>query len=574
MSSITVATSLPEIVALISTELNPQTLNSCVQVCRSWHEVFIPFLYRKVSYSYRQHTNPASRIGSSVQGQQDQQHHPGCSFQGFQRHGRHIRTLHVRAIEFPEPDVFGPDCQQLTALHLHPVNQPKGAPPPQWNSRLQALVDRNPKIQTFELHPVHRRPCEGIFFDLNIVRRLPELKSLALTDSFAVAMNTFDEILACGPRLRELNYHISLLMPGSFDCGTSGSVSTRGIKAKEKEQGTHGTKDYPAMWTRLISLTVSDQVGSRAIELIERCPYLRNLYLKLWNDDNTEAILRQLLRHRSMGYPSRLEHLRLYRLRKEGHLLADLLRVCNESSRLKSFWIDSCVASHEVMTELLRFHARSLEKVVLMFPLHEGRRSKGKKKTSSAQDLLASCPSLKHLEIGLSDKVYMEDLIQSPWVCQGLEHLELQIMGRGATTDRCQEEQERQEAEGGEEEEEELSSPSSSSSSDESSYGRCYGIESSPVPAVVDLDENIEVQQQLWQQIGRLSQLRKLHIHADMSVGKRTSTLSVTHGGLEALCKLKRLVELKISRGKHILTDLDREMLSQKMPNVRIIHPR
>ncbi|KAF9366839.1 hypothetical protein BGX34_003939 [Mortierella sp. NVP85] len=577
MSSIAVGISLPEIIALISAELSTQDLNSCVQVSRSWHEAFIPYLYHQVSYSYKRYAKPVSRTHSSSQEKQQQQQerlqpqHHGCSYEGFRKHGRHIRILHVTAIEFPELDVFGPDCQRLTALHLHPINQPKGEPLPQWNLQLQALIARNPKIQTLELHSVHRKPCEGIFFDLNILRVLPELKRLTLMDSFAVNNDAFDEILACGPQLQELNYQISLLMPRTTVRDENGTS-----KKKEKEHGSvviaNTTNDCsPMMWTKLTSLTVSDQVASRATELIERCPNLKTLYMRLWNDDNTEAILRQLLWHRSMGYPSRLEHLRLYRLLKNGSLLVDLLQVCNESSRLKTFWIDSCVASHKVMTELLKFHAESLEKVVLMFPLHEGKKSGtgsgSKGRRSSVQDLLVLCPRLRHLEVGLSDKVYMEDLVQSPWVCRDIEHLELQINGRGMMADRQEE--------GEEDEEEALSSSSSSSSSDgDLPFGPCFGEESLTAQTAVDLDVNIELQRQLWQQIGALTLLRKLHIHADMNVDKGTSTLSVTHGGLEALCKLHRLVELKVSRGKHILTDSDREILLQRMPNVRIIHPR
>ncbi|KAG0246724.1 hypothetical protein B0O80DRAFT_445759 [Mortierella sp. GBAus27b] len=591
MSSLDTAISLAEIVALISTQLDTQALNHCVQVSKSWYEAFTPCLYRQVSYSYRLHVPPAA--GKNSSGSQQQQH-LGCTYEGFRKHGRHIRILHITTIEFPELDVFGPDCQDLSALHLHPVSRPKGAPRPQWNSRLQALLSRNPKIQTLEVHPPHRRQCEGIFFDLSLIKGIPELKKLTLVDSTAVAAKEFDDILACGPQLRELNYQISLLGLS----GSSSSVECGGRSAQRDAIVTKtNAKNGLNMWTRMESLTVSDQVGSRAIELIERCPNLRNLHVRFWNDDNVSPILGQLLEHRSKGYPSRLEHIRIYRLLKDGSLLADVLRVCGESSRLKTFWLDSSVASHEVMTELVKHHAPSLQKVVLMFPLHEGKRkSEGqgyrtryRRRISSARDLLSNCPRLRHLEIGLSDKVFMEDLIQVPWVCQDLEHLELQIMGLGMVVPEREDDEDDQvgggTGGGGErtDDEEDSSSSSSSSSSsfasscEDTSNGTCYGrrsLATTPAPAVVDLDHNIEVQRRLWQQISKMSKLAKLHIHGDTGVGKQTLTLSVTHGGVEALTRLKRLTELKISRGKHILNDHDREDLMRRMPNLRIIHPR
>jgi len=527
---------IPELVALINQYLDQSTLARCVLVNRLWHSAFIPPLYNRIRYT-----------GSCL--------HEGRTkdrWIGLQKYSVHTTELTVASGEFPDPEHLVPDCRDLTILRLHPNTFDWNHNLPSYYTRLLTLVQRNPDIRTFEIDPAPWNMIDHLVSGLKILQHLPALSSLTLGDGVFGSEDTFAEILRCCPKLERLSYHTqwSNLSPvidsRHFD---DGNENVHGSDNHENDDYNNETKIHPPMWTRLKSLSLTDQVGSRVMELVERCPRVQNFRASLWDDNVHDAILHKMIQHRSMGVPSYVEHLELSQVMGENAIttVEKFLQLDpeTESLTLKSFCLNKAIVSQGMMTSLIRFHAESLEEVVLSRCY-----SSPGIESSSVAMLLSRCPRLLRLEVALLYEdisgVHMEDLNHDPWVCTDLRILAINIIGR----------------------------PRDQSDAIPAGGAPVEDIDQ-VVHGMADVtldEEEVDLQRQIWRRIGKLTLLHTLRIHTVHScVSDETRRLLMEHGGLDELCKLTKLKEFQVSRS--LLGDDQRHHLIQWLPQLAIVHP-
>ncbi|KAI7829698.1 hypothetical protein BC939DRAFT_499824 [Gamsiella multidivaricata] len=486
---------VPELLSLIAVWLPQSDLASCVLACKFWKGAFTPRLYRRVYYGTAQH-----KIAHQLE-----------SWQGFQKHGHHILILHINFTEIPDVELFGPKCQNITEFHLYPDDI---CPPALRSSRLRALLQRNPSITRFLLDPGYRSPSiDDYLSDLEFVADLPQLSELTLASGAFLAADSFEHLLRCGPRLRRLDRRI---------------WGHTNIDFSPENAGSQGKR---APWTKMTSLTLYDSGDDRASILLGLCPRLKHLGLRIAPraSHHGHKLINQMIQHCHSDYPSRLQYLSLSGLWGEAAwtALAELLRVCGESSRLKTFALDSASATPEAMANLVKYHGESLEEVTVT-------RNQSPLVGIDMQALLAGCPRLERLEIFSSgEALYMEDIVRSPWVCASLKELSVRIIRR---------------------------TPHDTSAEDLS--------EVTLRPSNIN---DAQLQRQVWQQLGDMSNLQRLEIRSfDPYRPEARRDLFVKNGGRAQLFRLKHLTVLEMSADKKIMRDSDRAWLIERMPSLRI----
>jgi hypothetical protein len=250
-----------------------------------------------------------------------------------------------------------------------------------------------------------------------------------------------------------------------------------------------------------------------------------------------------------MGVPSYVEHLELSQVMGENAIttVEKFLQLDpeTESLTLKSFCLNKAIVSQGMMTSLIRFHAESLEEVVLSRCY-----SSPGIESSSVAMLLSRCPRLLRLEVALLYEdisgVHMEDLNHDPWVCTDLRILAINIIGR----------------------------PRDQSDAIPAGGAPVEDIDQ-VVHGMADVtldEEEVDLQRQIWRRIGKLTLLHTLRIHTVHScVSDETRRLLMEHGGLDELCKLTKLKEFQVSRS--LLGDDQRHHLIQWLPQLAIVHP-
>ncbi|KAK3822944.1 MAG: hypothetical protein J3Q66DRAFT_330477 [Benniella sp.] len=381
------STFIPEIASLVIDHLRPHDLQSCVRVCKSWRDMFLPLLYWRIIYQ------------SSENG--EQQGNPR-SCQVFQQFGHHIRALEVKHSPFPDPAQFGPGCRLLNELRVGGSDSILGNG---WTQHMMALIDNNPHIHTLWLSTHH---LDFLISDQKILRRLPELKDLGLALGKVRKTTTLDEILACGPRLERLQFAVA------SDC-------------VYKVATVDSNQEQPALW-KLSSLTLWNDQPRFSQELMRHCPNLRQFIgfarrLAKHGGDTLQSV-QQMVSHLHSGHPFRLQRLELMGWDHFTRFLAleELLTADVRSSGLSTVKLRSIRITDNIIRGLTTAHAQALVEVSLR-DCHWDLDDYG------VHDLLSECPGLRCLEVE-GKAVYMEDLVRSPWVCKDLEVLSLNIRRR------------------------------------------------------------------------------------------------------------------------------------------------
>jgi hypothetical protein len=83
------------------------------------------------------------------------------------------------------------------------------------------------------------------------------------------------------------------------------------------------------------------------------------------------------------------------------------------------------------------------------------------------------------------------------------------------------------------------------------------------------------LERRLWNQIGEMTNLRKLHVQKKshsyhVNVDSNTIALTMRNGGLEALCRLTRLNEVRLGAYRGAEGGLEARSLRQKRPRLRV----
>ncbi|KAI8357745.1 hypothetical protein B0O80DRAFT_496491 [Mortierella sp. GBAus27b] len=438
----------------------------------------------------------------------------------LQKYAGHTRSLIFDALWLPSEESISPDCIHLTSLYLNLVISIPDCHSTLYSSRLVELIKRNSNIQTLQVCRAESAIMDHLLSEAKILKYLPSLKNLILMNGYVCKSSSFKEIMDHGSQLRTLDYDMRWESPGDA----------------EMEDSKGG--DCP-MWTRLSSLSIKDSIGSRAVEVVRQCPNIQHFNVVLLNDEDRHSVLRQMVQHRLSGYPSRLESLDLFGVRGRESIaaLVNLLQVCAESTRLKSFRLDCSDASPEVIEALLTSHAESLEEVTLSLCDHAP-------DSLQLNEFLTKCPKLRHLEVwSRSTRMKLEDIVQSPWVCKDLQVLDARLSRSSSVV---------------------LLGTSSHMPNRQNAL---------PTIPENETDDEVQLQRRLWEQVGKLTKLQRLNIIMRKTARTEGATLWATQDGIEQLSQLKRLAELTVSNERYPLRKHDKEQLLDRTPRLRIRHP-
>lgn len=526
---------IQELVEEVGRYLDLSDLSHCARVCKSWYASFAPLVHHHVRYDPLSDRNTVTL------------------WTGIQRYSQHIRSLTVTGGHLPRLELLGdPDiCCHLTTLSLGPLGYV--SQPLEWFSSFKDLIDHNPGIQTLQIH-LHERLESMIFEEYRVLTRLSELKNLAIMsdvypdDSFGMKSNgVFEAIMECGSRLESLTYHAL--------CSTVARRS-RGIGAGTGAETATGAETVPPeennnpgpLWMNLTSLTIYDELESRAIEILKRCPNLKHLKAQFLYGLNRHRVLEYLAHQYALGVLSGLEHLEITGMQgSQGPMaLMLLLRACalpysplpvsssplpvssspslplsHSSSTsykgLKSFEVVQSDLSASVIWALMTFHAESLEKLIVLDTVRPG--------SFEPSHFFIWCHRLRHLETSVwGGQTWIQVLIgHPPWE----RHHHLEILRLTI----CQ--------------------------VDIRQFGG-----GSP---------SKHWQRQFWRQIGELTNLEVLDLAMAQAHPPFPRIISIMREDLEPICGLKRLKELKILQWQQVMTPALQEELQTRRPGLRIL---
>ncbi|KAK3822945.1 MAG: hypothetical protein J3Q66DRAFT_437381 [Benniella sp.] len=357
----------PEVAELISEYLLPEDLVPCLSVSRDWRDMFLPLYFRRVVYRYSHYERPEWR-------------------RTLRQYGHHMQFLDIVYSEFSDPVDFGSGCCHLKEIRARAIAVGGWAP------HLMALVDKNPNLCTLHLTVEN---LDYLISDQKILRRLPALKDLGLSNGMIGKPTTLDEILACGPRLERLEY-------AALDrCSPTG----------DQEPRTPWNLSTLLLWE-------GRPFGE---ELLRHCPHLTQFSGN--NQSYNARYVQQLVNHIRPGQPSRLQRLAIsgWNEYMPYSTLENLLKAGTSFSGLRSIKLRLIMITDGIIQGLtaipeqpLKVSIRACQWMLFAADVHQ---------------LLSRCVGLRHLEVE-DHPVYMEDLVQQPWVCKNLEVLMLHITGK------------------------------------------------------------------------------------------------------------------------------------------------
>jgi len=540
---------IPEIAVMIGTSLDRATISSCTLVCKSWYATFVPQLYHHVDYTISlawyirtlEHENMSENIENDFQ-----QLEKGINSTnteepwqyGLQRHGCHIRNLAIsEQREFPNPDRFGVECRHLTVLDLN-LNSPLTSQLSSVSRRhLIELVDRNPNIHTLKIRG--RQAVEQYLLDGGLLRgqHLPALKTLILNMGSRLSPELLREILNYGSGLEQMT------------CFKVDELDSDQSLATTITNDNNNTHQEP--WHQLRRLSLYHIPGKWIEEFIKLSPNLERLELRPSSNSDWYAILAQLFVHTrpksSSSRPTfKLQHLCLDGVEDEA-AFSELCKILKGYSSLPPSMESTPTGlrtfqMHEVPSEVIsvlcEVHAETLEEVGI-----------NRCDSKSVRRLLTSCPKLRYFEI--RSEVLMEDLLEEeeeqveegqereagrwrmvPWACQDLEVLKVDFAQRY----------------------ERVLYPSTTASL---------------TPSQEEIAEK-HMHQQLWTQIGKMKQLRNLHVYTSyLQEDYSARCLLISNGGVDELVGLKKLRKLKFCGCQYHLFKDHVTLLQRLMPTLR-----
>lgn len=491
---------LPELVEVIARYLKKPDLIQCLQVSKSWHHTFAPFLYQRLHHGYGR-----NRV---------------LVWEGVQKHGHHTRTLWISSGEFPDLSLFGPGCTHLTTLRLGPLHYMRNTL--HWWPRLWDLVEHNPLIHTLTIQ-VDRCLCTALFGEHNFLRHLPALRDLTIRGDVYSANGpngVFEAILECGSQLTSLSYQ-----------AVWGNSKTR-----MNDESTQGQEQWP----RLLSLTIDDATGFREEELLKRCPNLTTLkttvdFMNL-RPQGYKA-LQPIARHFSSkgeggGDISRLRHLEISNTCESRDLdaLNQLLKVDpSMSSQLQTLSLHLRGIPCMTLDLLAAHHARCLRKLVLDIAL-------GVSGYQLGMVLSRTC-QLRHVEVSLSQEGWLQGLMQSSWACGDVRTLHLTICSQ--TSSRLANYLNDMD----------MSTTSTTTTATTTTTttmtmtSSSNGFMNERTTRTTESDGLL--QRQFWMQVTSLTNLELLQLDTDKSCYS-IKTLSVVQEDIEQLCELRYLRELRL----------------------------
>lgn len=546
---------IPEIAAMIGAPLNRATIASCTLVCKSWYTTFIPQLYRHVDYTISlayfirilEHEN--KNKGKENDSRELEKGTNSTNMEepwrsGFQRHGCHIRDLAIsEQIQFPHPDVFGVECRHLTVLELS-----LNSSPPSWlisdvsKRHLIELVDRNPNIHTFKVKG--KQAVEQYLLDAGLLRgqHLPALKTLDLDMGSHISPDLLGEILKYGSGLEQMTcYKVDRL--GCYDDQPLATTMTN--NNDQTMAGYNGAHLLP--WYQLRRLSLYHIPGRWVEEFIRLSPNLERLELRPSSNSDWCSILTQLFMHTRPESCLKLKYLSLDGVEDEASF-TELSKVLKSYSTLPSSLEQTPTGLRvfqmyqvpaEIVSVLCDVHAKTLEEIII-----------ARCDTKSVRRLLTSCPKLRSLEI--RSDVLMEELFEDlleekeaegqqgeigrrrmvPWVCQDLEVLKVDFAQQHQRT--------------------------------------LYPSAAEHLSLSQEDIAEKQMHQQLWIQIGKMKQLRNLHVYTScLQEDYAPRCLLISNGGIDELVGLSKLRKLKFCGCQYHLFKDHVALLQRLMPTLR-----
>jgi hypothetical protein len=378
------------------------------------------------------------------------------------------------------------------------------------------IVNHNPHINKLAVNLV--RPgddLDKLIASRKLLKGLPELKFLELRGGVIKRKTTLCEIMNYGSRLQQLHFEIEE------------QVSV------EKVAMIRAEDDFMLSNLHTLSVTYS---GPFVEELIQRSPNLRRFSVRTRDHDGIVSSIQKLIQHYDSGYPICLEHLRLGVMEdcEVTELpLFRLFELCAEFSGLESLSLERIPITECITRGLTSFHADTLTKVRLTS-------CTSYYSSLGIQQILSTCPKLRCL-VTEDMVLYMEDIERSEWICKGLQVLKVYIRGKWPMKPRMD-------------------------------------------PSLFKTIN--ELKRHAWHQIEEMIELQILHVSTAMDNTDSTKcrhfqvgdeilcsidVLTMCGGGMEAICKLSRLLEVKTGTKCDRMKETEANVLRLARPRLRMI---
>ncbi|CAO3566758.1 unnamed protein product [Mortierella alpina] len=407
------ALEIPELAILVIDRLNRTDLAACAQLNRSWHEAVIPFLYASVTIGAR---SPETRLGDA-------------SWDGFRKHSRHMRQLEVHSSSiYNIPHVLR--CTGLTTFCFEISDD--SIPCAYWATILLRLLSRNRGISTIRLKSFCKsaaRNSEHHSIVLGLLRYVPGLKSLFIAGT-SLGRPAVDEIMRCAHRLEELDVTIIRVDEGPARRTTVSrlksnlaSISARLSLEDHDDPKTHDGPYIQDSFRRQcrqgfglkkFSFTLNNQCGRNVkmygdlSRLVRLCCSAEDVQLFFLDRPNRRTGFLTL--YEEVGHPAwRLKH--LYIGFGGLDVVAKILSVC--TSPLVSFRLWNCNFSDELLSVLLQYHGKTLQRVSFG-------NCRGFLLKARVEAMLSRCPDLQSLDLytyerGVDRRKVMAGGIKSQW---------------------------------------------------------------------------------------------------------------------------------------------------------------
>ncbi|KAF9929293.1 hypothetical protein FBU30_001723 [Linnemannia zychae] len=198
---------LPELLTIIATHLDVPDIFQCIQVCRTWNRLFIPYLWLTFDdSSYRwpeiliHHDSDSPPEGKGK----------NWIFALFAKYGHHIRHLHIRWRIILDAAGSGRNCTRLQSLSIHDMTKARTSDEQAEDARLWTL-EFNSRSAADRACPGAVGPILSSEFDGVFEPAPVHLRSLAQQNQDWITHQKFWLLVRQNPGLHTLRSHWSLL---------------------------------------------------------------------------------------------------------------------------------------------------------------------------------------------------------------------------------------------------------------------------------------------------------------------------------------------------------------------------
>ncbi|KAF9289702.1 hypothetical protein BGZ68_008784 [Mortierella alpina] len=398
---------IPELAILVTGHLKRLDLVTCALVNHAWHEAIIPFLYHTVTFGGVYPARHTARLACAP-----------CYY-GLYKYSQYTRVLKIYSRGLGDIPCHWFHYINLAVLDLEITHAFGNL---LWFLNLLELISNNPSILTLRLTSTNPFPDDELDLHLVMLRQLrymPGLKKLVIV-GISMGQSSVDEIMRCAYRLEELDLTMARIdkdripRPNLPLIGFDLESSIAELSLKDHDDvntlvgpyiaDSQGRQCRKGTSIKTFSLTLTSgrckgyTASSDTFLLLRHCCSAENIKLSIVEKSTRGRVMQTL--HDLVGQPAcALKHLDLGRMmcKASSEVLLEILRA--STSSLVSFRLRDSVLFDELISVLLQYHGKTLQRVTLDECKGVNIRGRARATVATVETVLSGCPNLKSLDI-------------------------------------------------------------------------------------------------------------------------------------------------------------------------------